>query len=174
MKKPTFDFGDLFGGKRRKLEVKPMDDSNAPPEIKNLSLALNKIQPMLIDFVRVTRAIPGVEKMLDIGLLVDGKPCNFHFKDNFMPDIIKEMEKGGAPRNLPVEVRVPKEDMVASIEGLLRQMYPMVIDQDVLGAIWSPHHNAAMKLAEILEKARDRDRKFIAQEISKMLDSFKY
>ena len=165
-----FDFGDLFGGKRKKLEVKPMDDSNAPPEIKNLSLALNKIQPMLVNFVRVTRAIPGVEKILDIGIVVDGKPCNFHFKDNFIPDIIKGMNNGAVPS---VEMRVPKEDLVASIEMMLRQIYK-VEDVDVLGAIWSPHHAAAQKVGEILEKARDRDRKLIAKEIGKMLDSFKY
>lgn len=175
MKTGFFNGGDFGGLFRRRPRVTHISDPDAPKEVQELGKVLQEIQPHLEKLVRVARAIPVKQPFLDIGVMVDGKPANFHFKDNYIPEEFRKIIP--VPHNLPMmedAPRVPKADLVASIEHLLRKAYPMVIDEDVLGAIWSPHHNAAIKIAEILEKSRDRDRKMMAKEIGKLLDGLQY
>lgn len=167
MKTKLFDFGDLFGHR------KPTNDPATPQEVKDLSKVLREIQPSLERFVRVARKLPVNQPVLDIGFIIDNKPCNFHFKDDFIADTLWVM-KNDIPANLPVAERVPKEDLIASVETMLRSIYGNVQDQDVLGAVWSPHHAAAVKLSEILDRARDRDRKSIAKAIGRLLDGYGY
>src|SRR3989304_5280133 len=167
MKTKFFNFDDLFG--KRKPEITLNSNLPVPQEVKALTEEIKKVHPALESLVRISRKIPVPNKELDIALLVDGKPCNFHFQDNFLPDLLSK--QGITPDNLPVE-RIPKEDLVASVEMMLRQIYK-VEDTDVLGAIWSPHHAAAMKPAEILEKARDMDRRSISKAIARLLADYR-
>ena len=78
-----------------------------------------------------------------------------------------------APQELPARVMTPPPDLIAGITTLLRQMYPTVKDMEVLGAIYSPHHNAAVEISKVMETARVRDRNEILRRMTEFLNNFK-
>ena len=168
MKTRFFDFGDLFNfNGRRRVPVKEAGGNPIPPEVQGFADLLRESQPPLEKIIRAARKIPGASVFSSI-LLVDGKPCLLNFKDNVAPgELEKHMEPQSlAPANLPV---APADDLISGIEKMLREIYK-VEDTDVLGAIWSPHHAAAMKLGEVLEKAKKRDRANIVKNIARLLE----
>ena len=177
MKTRFFDFGDLFNfNGRRRVPVTEAGGNPIPPEVQGFADLLRESQPPLEKIIRAARQIPGASIFSSV-LLVDGKPCLLNFKDNVPPGALeREMEAmvkpinvngNFIPENLPV---APSDDLVSGVEKMLREIYK-VEDTDVLGAIWSPHHAAAMKLGEVLEKAKKRDRANIVKNIARLLES---
>ncbi len=165
-----FDFGDLFNfNGRRRVPVKEAGGNPIPPEVQGFADLLRESQPPLEKIIRAARKIPGASIWSAV-VLVDGKPCLLNFKDNVAPgELEKHMaEQNLAPANLPVAPVAPPDDLVISIEKMLREIYK-VEDMDVMGAIWSPHHAAAMKLGEVMEKAKKRDRANIAKNLAQFL-----
>ena len=79
----------------------------------------------------------------------------------------------GAPQQATGGATAVPADLVAGITTLLRQMYPTVKDTEVLGAIYSPHHNAAVEISKVMEAARKRDRDEILRRMTEFLNSFK-
>lgn len=147
-----------------------------PPAVQDFANMIQNSQPALEAIVRKARTVPGANLFTSI-IIVDGKPCLLSFKDGVAPqDLEKEVAMMGehmaksatAPANLPIE-SVPAE-LLQGVEKMLRVIYSDVKDTDVMGAIWSPHHGAAMKVAEMMEAARKRDRVNIVKGIQKLLE----
>lgn len=170
---PSFE--DLFP-KKRKIPVRHETDEADPREAdaKKMVSVVAKYRPALEEIVKQFRKMTGMQEF-DIVMMVDGAPSNFHITNSLPKEIASSelLRQAGVPDNLPGVASAPKEDLIASIEALLRHIYK-VEDMDVLGAVYSPHHSAAFKIGEILTKARDRDRVLISKEIEKLLTGFRY
>lgn len=173
MSKPVTTGGDgffdgLFG--KRKLVKQPLENNDT------MHAALEACQPQLLNLVREARKFPGDVTKMELGVMADGKPCtiNISIVDNVLPSNLppelKEDIENAHPANTP---RTPKDDLVASVESMLRAIYKEQ-DVEILGAVYSPHHSAAMKVGEILEVARDQDRKHTAKAIIDFLKTLKY
>lgn len=78
-----------------------------------------------------------------------------------------------APQEQPRGVQPPPNDLVVGIQTLLRQFFPTVKDVEVLGTVISPHHNAAVQIAKIMDTARVRDRNEVLRRVTEFLNSFK-
>lgn len=161
-------FKRLFGRGGRQLEKVEM-----PAEIKNFNAALKAAEPALGMIVKEFRQLKGAGSRVEIALLVDNKPCTLSFMDAQIPqEIIQQVAHELNPLH-PVPVHTPQPDLVKSIEDLLRAIYKEP-DRDILGAIYSPHQSAALKIGEILERARDRDRQALLKAITDFTNTFKH
>jgi hypothetical protein len=70
-------------------------------------------------------------------------------------------------------VQQPAEDLLAGIEKVLRKVYSEVQDENILGAIYSPHKSVALEIAKIMEAARLRDRKEALAAIEQLANRFR-